>query len=161
VAERGPWGSLMWWALECYLKGQIGKALVLYLRAAELGYEAAQSNAAWILEKYHSEGICLGKAGLCTDVERHQRAHTLWRYAAEQGNEHAALLIGDAYFYGRVSCTPLEQPCYVSIMDRFVQWLFYPNVWLQRIFFDSVAVFNFQIVYRELRKILIEQQKHT
>jgi hypothetical protein len=26
---------------------------------------------------------------------------------------------------------------------------------------DSVAVFNFQIVYRELRKILIEQQKHT
>jgi SEL1 protein len=118
----------MWWALECYLKGQIGKALLLYLRAAELGYEAAQSNAAWILEKYHSEGICLGKAGLCTDVERHQLAHTLWRYAAEQGNEHAALLIGDAYFYGRVSCTPLEQPCCVSIMDRFVQWPFYPNV---------------------------------
>ncbi len=128
MAERGPWGSLMWWALECYLKGQIGKALLLYLRAAELGYEAAQSNAAWILEKYHSEGICLGKAGLCTDVERHQRAHTLWRYAAEQGNEHAALLIGDAYFYGRVSCTPLEQPCCVSILDRFVQWPFYPNV---------------------------------
>ncbi|CAK9276017.1 unnamed protein product [Sphagnum jensenii] len=101
VAERGPWGSLMRWALECYLKGQIGKALLLYSRAAELGYEAAQSNAAWILEKYHGEGICLGKSGFCTDMERHKWAHRLWHYASEQGNEHAALLIGDTYFYGR------------------------------------------------------------
>jgi SEL1 protein len=101
VAERGPWSSLMRWALECYLKGQIGKALLLYSRAAELGYEAAQSNAAWILEKYHGEGICLGKSGLCTDMERHKWAHMLWHYASEQGNEHAALLIGDTYFYGR------------------------------------------------------------
>jgi SEL1 protein len=94
----------MKWALECYLKGQIGKSLLLYSRAAELGYEAAQSNAAWILERYRNEGVCiLGQSGICTDAERHQRAHTFWRYASEQGNEHAALLIGDAYYYGRVS----------------------------------------------------------
>ncbi|KAI4339577.1 hypothetical protein MLD38_024503 [Melastoma candidum] len=37
VAERGPWGSLSRWALEAYLKGDIGKALFLYLRMAELG----------------------------------------------------------------------------------------------------------------------------
>ncbi|KAG0607065.1 hypothetical protein M758_8G000400 [Ceratodon purpureus] len=101
VAERGPWGSLMKWALECYMKGQIGKSLLLYSRAAELGYEAAQSNAAWILERYYNEGVCIGQAGMCSDVERHRRAHTFWRYASEQGNEHASLLIGYAYFYGR------------------------------------------------------------
>uniref|UniRef100_A0A0D6R345 DOD-type homing endonuclease domain-containing protein n=1 Tax=Araucaria cunninghamii TaxID=56994 RepID=A0A0D6R345_ARACU len=101
VAERGPWGSLMRWALECYLKGQTGKALLLYSRVAELGYEVAQSNAAWILDKYGEYDICIGKTGFCTDVERHHRAHTLWWHASEQGNEHAALLIGDAYYYGR------------------------------------------------------------
>ncbi|KAG6551776.1 hypothetical protein Mapa_006593 [Marchantia paleacea] len=101
VAERGPWGSLLKWALECYVNREIGKALLLYSRAAELGYEVAQSNAAWILDKYYSEDVCIGSSGFCTEAERHQRAHALWRYASEQGNQHAALLIGDAYYYGR------------------------------------------------------------
>ncbi|XP_076904665.1 ERAD-associated E3 ubiquitin-protein ligase component HRD3A-like [Bidens hawaiensis] len=101
VAERGPWSSLSRWALEAYLKGEIGKALLLYSRMAELGYEVAQSNAAWILDKYGKSSMCMGELGLCTNSERHQRAHSLWWQASEQGNEHAALLIGDAYYYGR------------------------------------------------------------
>ncbi|OWM82989.1 ERAD-associated E3 ubiquitin-protein ligase component HRD3A [Punica granatum] len=101
VAERGPWSSFSRWALESYLKGDIGKAFLLYSRMAELGYEVAQSNAAWILDKYGERSMCMGEAGLCTDAERHQRAHSLWLQASEQGNEHAALLIGDAYYYGR------------------------------------------------------------
>ncbi|KAL5697355.1 ERAD-associated E3 ubiquitin-protein ligase component hrd3a [Ranunculus cassubicifolius] len=101
VAERGPWSSLSRWALESYLKGDIGKAFLLYSRMAELGYEVAQSNAAWILDKYGDRGLCMGGSGFCTDIERHQRAHSLWWQASEQGNEHAALLIGDAYYYGR------------------------------------------------------------
>ncbi|KAJ0694818.1 putative ERAD-associated E3 ubiquitin-protein ligase component HRD3 [Helianthus annuus] len=101
VAERGPWNSLSRWALESYLKGEIGKAFLLYSRMAELGYEVAQSNAAWILDKYGEASMCMGELGLCTDAERHQRAHSLWWQASEQGNEHAALLIGDAYYYGR------------------------------------------------------------
>ena len=52
VAERGPWSSLSRWALESYLKGDVVKAFLLYSRMAELGYEVAQSNAAWILDKY-------------------------------------------------------------------------------------------------------------
>lgn len=102
VAERGPWSSLSRWALESYLKGEVGKAFLLYSRMAELGYEVAQSNAAWILDKYGESSMCMGELGLCTDAERHQRAHSLWWQASEQGNEHAALLIGDAYYYGRV-----------------------------------------------------------
>ncbi|KAH7315088.1 hypothetical protein KP509_21G033500 [Ceratopteris richardii] len=101
VAERGPWGSLMRWALESYLKGDIGKALLLYSRAAELGYEIAQSNAAWILERYQEEEYCLGESGFCETGERYRRAHKLWWHASEQGNNDAALLIGDAYYYGR------------------------------------------------------------
>ncbi|KAK4775503.1 hypothetical protein SAY87_023464 [Trapa incisa] len=101
VAERGPWSSLSRWALESYLKGDVGKAFLLYSRMAELGYEVAQSNAAWILDKYGEQSACMGEGGLCTDAERHRRAHSLWLLASEQGNEHAALLIGDAYYYGR------------------------------------------------------------
>ncbi|KZV24868.1 hypothetical protein F511_14751 [Dorcoceras hygrometricum] len=101
VAERGPWSSLARWALESYLKGDIGKSLLLYSRMAEIGYEVAQSNAAWILDKYGERSLCMGESGLCSDSERHQRAHALWWKASEQGNEHAALLIGDAYYYGR------------------------------------------------------------
>ncbi|OVA01700.1 Sel1-like [Macleaya cordata] len=101
VAERGPWSSLSRWALESYLKGEVGKAYLLYSRMAELGYEVAQSNAAWILDKYGERSMCMGESGFCTDAERHQRAHSLWWQASEQGNEHAALLIGDAYYYGR------------------------------------------------------------
>ncbi|KAJ8753695.1 hypothetical protein K2173_026371 [Erythroxylum novogranatense] len=101
VAERGPWSSLSRWALESYLKADVGKAFFLYSRMAELGYEIAQSNAAWILDKYGERSMCMGESGFCSDGERHQRAHSLWWQASEQGNEHAALLIGDAYYYGR------------------------------------------------------------
>ncbi|GAA0174698.1 ubiquitin-protein ligase [Lithospermum erythrorhizon] len=101
VAERGPWSALSRWALESYLKGDVGKAFLLYSRMAELGYEVAQSNAAWILDNYGSLGVCIGESGICSDAERHQRSHSLWWQASEQGNEHAALLIGDAYYYGR------------------------------------------------------------
>ncbi|XP_043696360.1 ERAD-associated E3 ubiquitin-protein ligase component HRD3A-like [Telopea speciosissima] len=101
VAERGPWSSLSRWALESYLKGEVGKAFLLYSRMAELGYEVAQSNAAWILDRFGERSMCMGEDGFCTDAERHQRAHSLWWQASEQGNEHAALLIGDAYYYGR------------------------------------------------------------
>lgn len=101
VAERGPWGSMSRWALESYLKGDVGKAFLLYSRMSELGYEVAQSNAAWILDKYGEHSMCIGESGICTEAERHQRSHALWWQASEQGNEHAALLIGDAYYYGR------------------------------------------------------------
>ncbi|KAJ8553491.1 hypothetical protein K7X08_024169 [Anisodus acutangulus] len=101
VAERGPWSSLSRWALESYLRGDVGRAFLLYSRMAELGYEIAQSNAAWILDKYGERSMCLGESGICSDEERHQRSHALWWQASELGNEHAALLIGDAYYYGR------------------------------------------------------------
>ncbi|KAF8090447.1 hypothetical protein N665_0476s0026 [Sinapis alba] len=101
VAERGPWSSLSRWALEAYVNGDVGKAFILYSRMSELGYEVAQSNAAWILDKYGERSMCIGVSGLCTDKERKERAHALWWRASKQGNDYAALLVGDAYYYGR------------------------------------------------------------
>ncbi|KAJ7526127.1 hypothetical protein O6H91_17G083700 [Diphasiastrum complanatum] len=118
VAERGAWGSMLRWALDFYLKGQTGMALLLYSRAAELGYEVAQSNAAWILEKFRDEDVCIGRSGFCTDAERHQKAHRFWRHASEQGNEHAALLIGDAYYYGRGTDKDLERAAEAYMLAR-------------------------------------------
>ncbi|KAF9592461.1 hypothetical protein IFM89_014951 [Coptis chinensis] len=119
VAERGPWSSLSRWALESYLKGEVGKAFVLYSRMAELGYEVAQSNAAWILDKYGEHSMCLGETGFCTDTERHQRVHALWWQASEQGNEHAALLIGDAYYYGRGTERDYDRAVEAYVLARF------------------------------------------
>ncbi|GAQ85887.1 Extracellular protein SEL-1 and related proteins [Klebsormidium nitens] len=109
IAERGPWGSMMRWAHECYMEGQLSTALLLYSRAADLGYEVAQSNAAWLLEK-GAASECLGPTGKrCTDHERYARSHKLWRLASEQGNVQAALLIGDAYYFGRGTKKDLER----------------------------------------------------
>ncbi|KAM0937007.1 putative ERAD-associated E3 ubiquitin-protein ligase component HRD3 [Dioscorea sansibarensis] len=108
VAEMGPWNSLLKWALESYLKGDVGKALILYSRMAELGYEVAQSNAAWILDKYGKHSMCIGESGFCTDTERDLRKHAFWLHASDQGNDHAALAIGDAYYYGRGTATDYE-----------------------------------------------------
>uniref|UniRef100_A0A0D3AQC8 DOD-type homing endonuclease domain-containing protein n=1 Tax=Brassica oleracea var. oleracea TaxID=109376 RepID=A0A0D3AQC8_BRAOL len=103
VAERGPWNSLSRWALEAYMKGDVGKAFILYSRMSELGYEVAQSNAAWILDKYGERSMCMGVSEFCTAKERKERAHALWWRASKQGNDYAALLVGDAYYHGRVS----------------------------------------------------------
>ncbi|KAI9086031.1 hypothetical protein K1719_032108 [Acacia pycnantha] len=65
VAERGPWSSLSRLALESYLKGDVGKAFMLYSRMAEMGYEVAQSNAAWILDKDAESLDLICIAALC------------------------------------------------------------------------------------------------
>ena len=44
------------WALESYLKSDVGKAFLLYSKMAELGYEVAHSNAIWVLA--WSQNMC-------------------------------------------------------------------------------------------------------
>jgi SEL1 protein len=51
VAERGPWGRVLRDAYSLYKAGHRRKALLLYLRAAEAGYEIAQNNVAYMLRK--------------------------------------------------------------------------------------------------------------
>lgn len=49
VSERGPWISLLSEAGDLVTAGQADRALLIYARAAEQGYEVAAWNAAWLL----------------------------------------------------------------------------------------------------------------
>lgn len=51
MAERGRWGLLLAEAHSDYKEKRFSNALVKYLLLAELGYEAAQANAGFMLER--------------------------------------------------------------------------------------------------------------
>ena len=55
VAERGKWGEKLMEAHTDYRRGRYDEALVKYLLLAELGYEVAQSNAAFIMDRKETE----------------------------------------------------------------------------------------------------------
>ena len=52
VAEKGPQNGLFDKAYNFYQQGDIEGAILMYVRLAEIGYEVAQSNAAYLLEKW-------------------------------------------------------------------------------------------------------------
>jgi len=93
VGERGQWARVLSSAHRNFLKEEYETAFVKYCRAADQGYELAQSNVAWMLE----QGI--GYPFEDTNVimlEHLQRAAT-------QGNVDANRMIGDHYYYGLTS----------------------------------------------------------
>lgn len=92
VAERGKWSSLFTEAYVAYKAGDIDTALLKYYLLAELGYEAAQSNVAYILEK--------GESSLHATNETFSRALLQWIRAASQGYTVARVKVGDYHFYG-------------------------------------------------------------
>lgn len=51
VAERGRWSSKLMDAHSNYRNGKINQAFIKYALLAEIGYEVAQSNAAFILDR--------------------------------------------------------------------------------------------------------------
>lgn len=51
VVERGRWADKLMEAYSDYRDGNINEALIKYMLLADLGYEVAQSNAAFILDR--------------------------------------------------------------------------------------------------------------
>ncbi|XP_065832511.1 protein sel-1 homolog 1-like isoform X3 [Oscarella lobularis] len=92
VAERGPWSRMLMEAHDHYKMGNTDTALLMYLLLGELGYEVAQSNAAYILDKDGSEVVA--------KEEVYSRALLHWNRAASQGYSIARLKIGDYHYYG-------------------------------------------------------------
>ena len=76
VAERGRWNELLMDAHTLYWNGQYGEALIVYMLLAELGYEVAQSNAAFILDRH--------ELNLLSETESYARALMYWGRAASQ-----------------------------------------------------------------------------
>lgn len=92
VAERGHWSEMVMEAHTMYRDGNTDGALLMYTLLAELGYEVAQSNVAFILDQ--------GQTHLFNQSEMYQRAFLHWNRAAVQGYTVARVKIGDYHYYG-------------------------------------------------------------
>jgi len=92
VAERGKWGDKLMEAHTDYRRGRYDEALMKYLLLAELGYEVAQSNAAFIMDRKETEMYQVN--------EMWTRALVYWTRAAAQGYSAARVRLGDYYYYG-------------------------------------------------------------
>jgi len=79
VAERGSWSEMIMDAHSLYRDGQVDSALLMYSLLAELGYEVAQSNVAFILDQ--------GESHLFNQSEMYQRAFLHWNRAATQDTQ--------------------------------------------------------------------------
>lgn len=77
VGERGKWSDQMMTAHSDYREGRVDQAFVRYALLAEMGYEVAQSNSAYILEK--------GEVTVLTPEEGLVMALAFWARAAAQG----------------------------------------------------------------------------
>lgn len=92
VAERGRWAERF---MDAYLKfqsGAVDEAAFRYLFLAEFGYEAAQTNFAYIMDQEETR--------LFPQEEAYQRALLSWQRAANQDYPVARVKLGDYKYYG-------------------------------------------------------------
>ena len=59
MAERGKWADKLMEAYSDYRDGRVNEALIKYMLLADLGYEVAQSNAAFILDRSKQKRLSL------------------------------------------------------------------------------------------------------
>ncbi|RKP26333.1 hypothetical protein SYNPS1DRAFT_14339, partial [Syncephalis pseudoplumigaleata] len=111
VAEKGDWQySPIPAGYQAYKRGDYETALLVYLQAAEMGYDVAQINAAWLLDKQRH-----GQLAMTSDygeVALSQRMR-----AANQGNTDARVKSGDYYYAGIGTPRDVKQAarCYHSV----------------------------------------------
>ncbi|GAA5896688.1 ubiquitin ligase complex subunit HRD3 [Sporobolomyces salmoneus] len=102
VAERGDWDHEVWFEAErAREKGDLRKALLGYWIMAERGYEVAQNNVAWILDRDKSRiRVPLLDATPIGSSETDRIALKYWTRSAAQDNVDALVKLGDYYFKG-------------------------------------------------------------
>ncbi|KAH8388222.1 hypothetical protein KR093_000712 [Drosophila rubida] len=101
VAERGRWSNRLMHAYSDYKQNRIDEAYMHYSLMAEAGYEVAQSNAAFLLDREEVHVF----------NDRHEdliRAFYYWKRAAGQGYSAAQVKLGDYYYYGWGTKTDFE-----------------------------------------------------
>ena len=94
VAERGRWSNMFTEAFHLYKQGHVEQAFMIYLYLAELGYEVAQANAAYIIDQMPYEVSNIYK----TKDERYKKALIYWDRSAAQGFHYAKIKLGDYYY---------------------------------------------------------------
>lgn len=101
VAERGPSALMFQEAHTAYKENDVERALIKYTFLAELGYEVAQSNVAFILDQ--------AQTSLFTKLDIYKRALVYWERSAAQGYNIARLKLGDYYYYGKGTGVDYQQ----------------------------------------------------
>ncbi|KIH53971.1 Sel1 repeat protein [Ancylostoma duodenale] len=104
VAERGRWSEKLMEAYGAYKEGRRDEAAIKYLFLAELGYEPAQTNIAYILDR--GEADSLFPASKENVLER---AIVQWQRAANQEYPLARIKLGDYHYYGWGTPADYEQ----------------------------------------------------
>lgn len=93
VAERGKWSEQLMFAHQDYKAYRFNNAFMQYALASELGYEVAQSNAAFLLDR--------NEVSLFPNrYEDLVRALQYWGRSAAQGYSTAQVKMGDYHYYG-------------------------------------------------------------
>jgi SEL1 protein len=109
VAERGDWFQEVFWKAEkAWSDGDEYTALLGFLMMAERGYEVAQNNVAYILDR-HKKRLRLPKerdSGGAAD----RLALTYWTRSAAQDNIDALVKMGDYYLDGFGTSSGQPQP---------------------------------------------------
>lgn len=116
AAHHGSWGNVVRRGFNNFLIKDYERSLIRYFEGAEMGYEVAQSNAAYILDRlYVNENSVAGRemnegkevvGGVSLtkskrSVENLQRlALHFYIKARKQGNYNHDLRLGDYYYYG-------------------------------------------------------------
>ncbi|KAI3422104.1 Protein sel-1 1 [Globodera pallida] len=102
VAERGRWGGRF---MDAYLRfqngGAVDEAAFRYLFLAEFGYEAAQTNFAFLVDREDTQ--------LFGSEEAYRRAFMNWLRAANQDYPVARVKLGDYKYYGLGSEPSMEE----------------------------------------------------
>ena len=137
TAERGDWSTRISHKAEhAWRRGHKQKALLGWALAGEMGYESAQNNVAYTLDRANSRTRLLEltskpqQEGNFTD----RLALVHWTRSAAQSNVDAMVKMGDYYFHGIGTGNP-GQPayekaaaCYSAAADRQVSALAYWNL---------------------------------
>ncbi|RCN50909.1 Sel1 repeat protein [Ancylostoma caninum] len=123
VAERGRWSEKLMEAYGAYKEGRRDEAAIKYLFLAELGYEPAQTNIAYILDRgsiflvsslYDCCIVILdnGEADSLFPASKEnvlERAIVQWQRAANQEYPLARIKLGDYHYYGWGTPADYEQ----------------------------------------------------
>ncbi|KAI9853097.1 MAG: ERAD-associated protein [Thelocarpon superellum] len=124
VAERAEAiHSAFTMANAAHQDGDIETALVLYMMAAEQGYEAGQANAAWLLDEQKSrlplDSILPHRRSPPSRLGNAALALIYWTRSAKQSNIDSMVKMGD-YYLGGIGTEPDDQKaaaCYQAAAD--------------------------------------------
>ncbi|KAL1461908.1 hypothetical protein WDU94_013770, partial [Cyamophila willieti] len=93
VVERGRVGEKLMEAYSLHRDGRGNDAFIIYALLSDLGYDVAQSNAAYLLDR--------NEVTLWPDENaRYTRALVYWGRSAAQGYSPAQVKLGDYHYYG-------------------------------------------------------------